>query len=404
MDVAELFNGVSVVIDDEVNDPTANIRNILNQIKNQNIPVLTYDAIPSEEVISNFRNLSFVLLDWRLVKNNISTDEFEEGVSIPQTLQTAEARINIDFIKRLKEVCFCPVFIFTNEDKNEIIAALEAEGLYKTTKPNHIFIKSKSEIKGRTKLFAEIRKWIKNNPSVYVLKEWEREYQKSKNKLFSDFHALSSVWPRIMWKNFEDDGVNRSFELGELISRNLHTRMAPFEFSEEILNKKGVKIEKSELRCVLEGERYLKNSCLHTNAISTGDIFKVVDEAANARYFLNIRAQCDLVRSSSLDNVELYCLKGKVITEDDIKSKKGIPFKHGQFIEKVNHAIITFIDDGCILDFSFRDLVIKKWKDLKSKRIGQLLPPHINRIQQRYALYLQRQGLPRTPDIALFGR
>lgn len=404
MDVAELFHGVSVVIDDEVNDPTATIRNILNQIKNQNIPVLTYDAIPSEDIVSHFQNLSFVLLDWRLIKKNISNEEFEAGVSIPQTLQTAEARINIDFIKRLKEVCFCPVFIFTNEDKNEIIATLEAEGLYKKTKPNHIFIKSKVEIKGRTKLFAEIKKWIKGNPSIYVLKEWEKEYQKSKNKLFSDFHALSPFWPRIMWKNFEDDGVNKSFGLGELISRNLHTRMAPFEFSEKILNKKKIKRDnKNEIMRVLEGERYLKNSCLHTNAISTGDIFKIVEEDGSVRYFLNIRAQCDLVRGSSLDKVELYCLKGKIITKKEIKTK-GVSFKDGHFNEKVHHAIISFIDDGHILEFSFRNLIIKKWKELRNKRIGQLLPPYINQIQQRYALFLQRQGLPRIPDVALFGR
>ena len=97
-------------------------------------------------------------------------------------------------------------------------------------------------------------------------------------------------------------------------------------------------------------------------------------------------------------------MKGRVVAEKDINSKKGIPFNSGQFIEKVNHAVISFIDDGCVIEFLFRDLKIKKWLDLKNKRIGQLLPPHINRIQQRYALYLQRQGLPRTPDIALFGK
>ena len=35
-----------------------------------------------------------------------------------------------------------------------------------------------------------------------------------------------------MWKNFEEDGANKSFELGDLISRNLQTRMTPFGFSD----------------------------------------------------------------------------------------------------------------------------------------------------------------------------
>ncbi len=261
--------------------------------------VLTFEAIPSNEMVSHFQNLSFVLLDWRLIKNDISSAEFYEGIAVPSTLLSYGAQENIDFIKMLKEFCFCPIFIFTNEDKDEIIDKLESEGLYTKNKPNHILVKSKGDLKGKTKLFSEIEKWLKSNPSICVLKEWEREYQKSKNKLFSDFQELSSVWPKIMWDTFEEDGVNKSFELGELISRNLHTRMTPFDFSEEILNKQGQKkrkIEMSELRRVLEGARFLKITSLHDDAISTGDIFKEPYSDSGItkyRYFLNISVGAD---------------------------------------------------------------------------------------------------------------
>jgi hypothetical protein len=53
--------------------------------------------------------------------------------------------------------------------------------------------------------------------------------------------------------------------------------------------------------------------------------------------------------------------------------------------------------------YEFKNLTIKKWSEIKSSRIGRLLPPHITRIQQRYALYMQRQGLPRTPEKAIIG-
>jgi hypothetical protein len=399
MDVVELFKGVAVVIDDEVDDDKANIQNILVQIKKQNIPLLTYSAIPFEDA-SHFQNLSFVLLDWRLIKQEISSEDFEEGITLPPTLQRYEAQENIDFIKKLKEFCFCPIFIFTNEGQEVVIDKLESEGLYSKDKPNHIFIKSKNDLKGKAKLFSEIEKWLKNNPSVYVLKEWEREYQKSKNKLFTDFQELSSVWPKVMWKNFEDDGANKSFELGELISRNLHTRMTPFEFDNDILGKRGKKIEKSELKRVLEGERFLKNENLHQDDISPGDIFKI-----SSNYYVNIRAACDLIpdrlaNNSSCEIVQLYLLKGTKLS--DGKARSTFNKKYGLFPEIDSQSIIFPLHEGNAIVFRFKNLEIKTWAEIKNKRIGRILPPYINRIQQRYALYLQRQGLPRTPSKAVF--
>jgi len=378
------------------------ITNILKQVNDKNIPLMKYDSIPSEGVISHFQELSFVFLDWRLIKQNITDNDFASGVSVPAALQDHEVDENIDFIKKLKEVCFCPVFIFTNEGVDTVIDVLEEKGLYDRNKPNHIFIKQKSEIQGKTKLFREVEKWIKNNPSVYVLKEWEREYQKSKNKLFSEFEQLSPVWPKIMWKNFTDDGGNSSLDLGELISRNLHTRMAPFEFSDEILSKRGKKIERSEIRRVLEGAMYLANSNLHDDNINPGDVFKL-----SGKYYINIRAACDCVpdrsaNGSTLDDVQLYLLKGSKLT--DPKAKKIFRTKYGQFLEIDSQSILFPLHDGKSIDFRFKDLVIRSWKDIKDKRIGRILPPYINRIQQRYALYLQRQGLPRIPDSALFGK
>ena len=402
MDVDGLFKGVAVVIDDEVHSADPKITNILKQVNDKNIPLMKYDSIPSEGVISHFQELSFVFLDWRLIKQNITDNDFASGVSVPAALQDHEVDENIDFIKKLKEVCFCPVFIFTNEGVDTVIDVLEEKGLYDRNKPNHIFIKQKSEIQGKTKLFREVEKWIKNNPSVYVLKEWEREYQKSKNKLFSEFEQLSPVWPKIMWKNFTDDGGNSSLDLGELISRNLHTRMAPFEFSDEILSKRGKKIERSEIRRVLEGAMYLANSNLHDDNINPGDVFKL-----SGKYYINIRAACDCVpdrsaNGSTLDDVQLYLLKGSKLT--DPKAKKIFRTKYGQFLEIDSQSILFPLHDGKSIDFRFKDLVIRSWKDIKDKRIGRILPPYINRIQQRYALYLQRQGLPRIPDSALFGK
>lgn len=32
-------------------------------------------------------------------------------------------------------------------------------------------------------------------------------------------------------------------------------------------------------------------------------------------------------------------------------------------------------------------------------RVGRLLPPFVTRVQQRYASYLQRPGMPRIPEV-----
>jgi hypothetical protein len=223
---------------------------------------------------------------------------------------------------------------------------------------------------------------------------------------------MSPVWPKVMWKCFDEDGVNKSMELGELISRNLHTRMKPFEFNEELLKGKSrFRVEPTELRKVIEGTRFLKE--LHADDISTGDVF--FEEYKDAgetkcRYWLNIRAQCDTIRCSDINNIQIYCLRGRSINNGSFyketstipSEKKGYRVAEGQFIEKINNAIVPFIDDGKVIEFLFNDLHIKKWKDVKAKRVGRLLSPYITRIQQRFALYLHRQGLPRIPDDAIF--
>ena len=407
MDMKDLFNGIAVVIDDEVHDKYANINKIVDQIESENIPILKYTTIPSEEVIRHFQNLSFLLFDWRLIKEEVISEMIEEGVTIPDTLQEYDASENIEFIKKLNEVCFCPIFIFTNEDVDSITSKLVSEKIMFADCPSNIFVQRKIDLKGRRKVFNITRKWLEKNPSIYVLKEWEKQYQLSKNKLFSEFQKISPVWPKVLWKNYSEDGINPSSELGELISRNLNTRMIPFNFSEKVLKKRGLKILPQEMQKVLEGEKYLTIDNLHDSDIGTGDLFKeeyLESGETKYRYFLNIRAQCDLLRNSQPDKVELYCLRGRIIDKSLVNKKNGFPMIEGQFLEKVNNAIIPFLDDGKIIEFLFRDIKIIKWKEIKGKRIGRVLSPYLSKIQQRYAHYMQRQGLPRIPIEAIIDK
>lgn len=404
MDEKGLFNGIAVAIDDEVNEPDANIATIINQIESSGIPVLKYTALPEnfKDVVSHFQNLSFLLLDWRLIKNSLETTDIEEGIQVPATIQEYDASENMEFIKAINEKCFCPIFLFTNENIEDIKAKLTEEELIKDNKPSNLLIESKGNLQKDGSLFEKVADWLKQTPSLYALREWEREYQNCKTRLFSDFHAISPLWPTVMWNNFEKDGANKSLELGELISRNLHSRMTPFEFDNNVLNQ-DVQIPKNELRQVLEGERYLARESIHDTDIGTGDLFKEKDQKdgiSHTKYYLNIRAQCDLLRTED-NNPELYVISGYILEQKDNGKISNISFNQGQYLEKPHQSIVAFIDGGHIVEFKFNEFEIKKWDDVKGIRVGRLLPPYITKIQQRYALYMQRQGLPRIPDNAI---
>lgn len=111
--------------------------------------------------------------------------------------------------------------------------------------------------------------------------------------------------------------------------------------------------------------------------------------------YLNIRPACDTISRDGNDII-LYLLTGDKLTP---KQEKVIyNKKYGNFYEQHNQAIVMSIQ-GAMYNFKFKDLELKEWSSLKDKRIGRLLPPFITSIQQRYALYLQRQGLPRIPKM-----
>ncbi|MFH1487999.1 MAG: hypothetical protein ABII06_03765, partial [Pseudomonadota bacterium] len=148
---------------------------------------------------------------------------------------------------------------------------------------------------GRTKLFNAITEWIQKTPSIYVLEGWEKVYRTSKVKLFHDFYNMSPNWPNILWESFAADGVNRSLELGEVITRNLYTRMVPFAFDDKILKKKRKPVPKDEVRKVISGACFIKEDCLQKDAIATGDIFKISTD----KFFINIRPDCDCIQDRS---------------------------------------------------------------------------------------------------------
>ena len=390
-----LFKGIAVVIDDEVNTEKTQIANIVSQIEKQNMPLVKYTQLPNEQTVTHLGAISFLILDWNLRGDDI----LPEGVPVPSTLKASYEEENLIFIEKVRDTCFAPIFIFS-KDPSGIEDALVARGLYCPEQPNFIFIKKKSELTGRVALFREITDWIERNPSTYVLMAWQKQYQEIKSKMFHDLYQLSPHWPRIMWKTFEEDGTHMSCELGELITRNLETRMVPFNFSVDILGKRGLKVGKDEIRAVVEGERFLRDSSLDPNSIGVGDVLKI-----SGKMYVNVRPACDCIPDrndldASTDDVEVYLLKGVKLSRK--KELDGFNKEYGQFRELDCQAIVFSMFEGKSYDFRFKELKIMRWGDIKDKRQGRLLPPYITRIQQRYTQYLQRQAQPRVPQKGIY--
>lgn len=462
MSLNNLFNGTVVVIDDEINAKDANVNLIISQIKSNNLPIITYTELPKNHQIPHFHSISFLILDWNLtpipteevidqkpdaessLTENLWNESMDAKFSIPDTIKISMEKANIDFLKEFIGIVFCPIFIFTNENVSDIKQKLIVNNLMKAGEKSQIFVKSKAELIPRgtpaesnpvdgtpvdgtpvestpvdsipaesapsesapeesNLLETVLNEWLISHPSIAVLKAWEKHYRIAKKNLFADFHAINPNWPQIMLKSYQDDGVDPSVELGELISRNLQARLAPVKITLPDLSNPA-SVPQNDLKFILEGAKCLKKTILVEDDIAPGDLFRIDEADAASRYYLNIRAQCDLKGTDS----ELYIIEGMLMQLKDngnltspANNNVRVEFNKGTYLEKVNEAIVPFVDDGRIIRFNFSKFEIKKWNELKDYRIGRLISPYVDKIQQRFAYYIQRPGLPAIPEGAV---
>lgn len=439
MNIEQLFKGIAIIIDDEINDRNSAIYKIKSKIEARNIPVLTYDNIPNKELIDSFEHSSFIVLDW-----DYKSDTERDIQNVPERISMPSARENekevelIEFIKEILKL-FIPLFIFTSQSVEQI-NDIVYEQILSGENDNRIFIKHKSELTSDDVLFKSIEDWLKQVPSVYVLKSWERTIVNAKNKMFIEMYKYSPNWTKIIWDCLNKDSIENENEFGEFVTRNLINRISKYEFEEDILDC-GNTVSKEELAAVIEGERYISYETQPEQAY-TGDIFK-----ENSKYYLNIRAQCDLSRPAEdgTYNPELYCIEGKKLRSQDIlkddihfttekdlvfkankrfslgtiesmcedetqidklnklfrKNKYNIFFSKGEILEKKPEVIVACIADEKAIRFDLNKICIKSFNDIKDKRIGRLLPPHITRVQQKCSQYIVREGVMPIP-ISLF--
>lgn len=401
MNNLSLFRGIAVVIDDEINDDKSEISQIRSEIAVAGGYVVGLNRLPDENTdLSNFSGAAFFIVDWNLLGSELGRHD-DTSIRVPASLEFQQSNQIVSFLQRLREHRYAPVFVFTNQDVNEVMSEIKRNSdLLQHDLPSHILVRSKRNVieKG---VLPTLMEWINEVPSALVLRLWELEYEKAKNSLFADFYIKSPYWPALLWQTFEEDGLNGSDELGRLISRNLLSRMVPFEMNMdrfttnlEERRDRDSDLYRNDLLKVLEGERFVRNKSLHANGTGTGDVFKLSD-----KYYLNIRPDCDCVCRSENEDPELYLLKGTPLKPKEVEEK--LKRDKGLFIERDDEAIVFAIYDGKSIAFKLKALYLKKWSEVKDKRIGRLLAPFSTRVQQRYSAYLQRPGIPKIPKAAM---
>lgn len=397
-----LFHGIAVVIDDEINEAGSGITELKSQIEAAGCHVLPMSKLPEATSIANLREVAFFILDWNMYGQSLKVGAEEAPVAAPAGLKKQNAQRAIEFLKKLNEVCVAPVFVFTNEDDAEVEEELKKHAeLHREGDPSHILVKRKVDVRD-TGIFEVLSKWMKNAPSVYVLKKWERAYASAKNELFRDFYAKSVHWPLVMWNAYKDDHVPPSPELGNLIGRNLLSRMIPFDFDLGPFEGafKALTADESKSRDavikVLEGERFLPRNRLHGDTLAPGDVFKKCGD-----FYVNIRPDCDCIARDGTTQAEVkaYLLKGSKIT--NAKVHERLSSKYGTISESDTESVVFALTGGATVSFQFGELLVENSGEWMPYRIGRLLPPYLTRLQQRYSAYLQRPGLSRIPKAAL---
>src|ERR1039458_4113032 len=208
---------------------SSSVIEIKKAIEEAGCHVVPLSGIPSEASVSNLREVAFFVLDWKLYGTALKELGGGEAIIPPAGMVEDNEKSIFTFLRALKKVRFAPVFIFTDDSVEEIKEKLKKHAdLYDETDPSHILVMAKGEV-SKTGLFAVLTKWMGDAPSVYVLKTWERAYEHAKNQLFLDFYVKSTFWPLILWKNFKDDSVPPAALMGDLIGRNLTSRMTKFD-------------------------------------------------------------------------------------------------------------------------------------------------------------------------------
>ena len=424
----DLFVGPAVVVDDEAYQEDTAVHVVIEELKEANFPVLRRHVIPPDDEVAHWQAMSLIVLDWNLLGTNIvpNRDDSEEndgsallGVDLPDSARRDPKTDSLRFVKKLLQDLYCPIFIISNFGVEAIWKRLE-EGLDGDETQQlraRVLVRSKTQVQGS--LLEELGEWISKHPAIYALKTWERGYERAMVELFHDFQQSAVGWPGILWRNSHRDGVNPNYNLTETITRNLLHRMDPRLFSDQMISSTADHQSLDSVRRVLHQHAILPVERLHDDVIMPGDFFVLEDaddedaeeeqeDEEDAKHEqkclpeiidICLTPACDLVaRSQDADSVRMFMVQALLVRDDELRTRRALDHMLDLSDSTMSVLLHHLVPQDAMYIVRFKNWSVKTWGEIKDRRRGRLLDPYVTLLQQRYALFSQRQGLPRLPE------
>jgi hypothetical protein len=390
-----LLAGPVVFIDDEIRNDTSNAYALLQEIVKTGRPVATETEIPDgyEGRFEHWQSLAFVIVDWDLTPNSV-------GLLGGATISAFHRRKLLDFLKDVLDNIYCPVFIVSNEDTDEIRTTLFGDERFQRhdgQPDDRIAVFPKDVVMDN--LIQHLSDWVDESPALSVLKAWEKEHDKAKNRLFADLTAREPDWPIYIWQAAQIDEVDPGFELASVITTNLFNRLDPVTFDVASITSAETKADGESLRRVSQGRTTVPGDRLSPKMAQPGDLFKIPDDEDDV-VWINVSPACHTVGrvrenpdgTKVVEPTNLHLLRGQIIRKWPVNEKELKNSFGANFNSIVVHT--AYGDDP--VKFKFGEARIADWNQLSGHRIARLLPPFVTRVQQLHSAYLQSEGLPRV--------
>ena len=364
MNLQELFTGIGIVIDDNVNsfDSGDRIVKIVKYLEEEcHIPLVKYEDIPDVDILTHCRSINFILVDWSLL-------DLPTGVNRTELEKESHERI-LDFLKEVQEKSFAPVFLFSNED----ISTIKPQVMRAAGKLPILF-KSKSDIidsNNKVLFWDALEEWFNKRSSVYVQKAWNVSFEKARIDFMISLNRTNQHWPKVICKSAELDSVSPSVEINNLIVQNLLSRMEPIELDLGQIEKDTSTVKPQDLIPILEFQRFCPVDYISGHH-STGDFYE-----KDNKFWINIRPACDCVPREKFDE-NLYLLE--CLPHD---KKQQYNSDYGNHSEKDNEVIIGPILKNRYFSVKLKRLIIGKLSEYSSCRKGRIQHPFITRIIRR---------------------
>ena len=277
MDLKGLMSGIAVVIDDALDQDTAfsdnggpsgdQIVEIVALFEQKwSTPFYKANHMPPDDMWPNLLEFaSFVLLDWKLWPNGAGASELEKhGIEK-----------HLSFLRQAHAFSV-PVFIFTNENLDDIKDRVNAGYRSGEWQKSFVFVQSKGELLSNGSLNLDrVYEWAEQHASVYALKKWDQLFRAARRSLFSSMYAVSPDWPRVFWRSYLEDDVDPGLALTEMINDSLRGRMQTSAFDEGLpsySDTNTLQVPKDQLRALIAATCFVDN--VTDGEVRCGDVFK----------------------------------------------------------------------------------------------------------------------------------